>query len=116
MAPFAYGRFHGSEALHTDGCTDEMPEAWAARQRDLAREVDELFVYSNNDAEGFAIANARRFSELLDVGGAHLREARRQPRPGQGTGVWRFRARSDINVVEAVKLACREEGPPRYET
>ncbi|TEU01732.1 MAG: DUF72 domain-containing protein [Dehalococcoidia bacterium] len=66
-APFAYVRFHGSEALYASNYTDEMLEGWAARLRDLAREVDELYIYFNNDAWGYAIANARTLSGLLDA-------------------------------------------------
>lgn len=67
-APFAYVRFHGSEALYASNYTDEMLEGWAARLRDLAREADELYIYFNNDACGYAIANARTLAELLGAG------------------------------------------------
>jgi uncharacterized protein YecE (DUF72 family) len=66
-APFAYMRFHGSEALYASNYTDEMIEGWAARLRDLAQEVDELYIYFNNDAWGYAVANARALTDLLDV-------------------------------------------------
>ena len=67
-APFAYVRFHGSEALYAGNYTDEMLEGWAARLRDLARETDEVYVYFNNDAEGYAVANARTLAGLLGAG------------------------------------------------
>jgi uncharacterized protein YecE (DUF72 family) len=71
-APFAYVRFHGSEALYASNYTDEMLEGWAARLRDLGREVDELYIYFNNDALGYAIANARTLSGLLEAERPHL--------------------------------------------
>ncbi len=67
-AAFAYLRFHGSEALYASNYTDEMLEGWAARLRELAREVDEMYVYFNNDALGYAIANASTLSRLLGAG------------------------------------------------
>jgi uncharacterized protein YecE (DUF72 family) len=66
-APFAYVRFHGSEALYASNYTDEMLEGWAARLRALARETDEVYVYFNNDAGGYAVANALSLSRLLDA-------------------------------------------------
>jgi uncharacterized protein YecE (DUF72 family) len=66
-ARFAYMRFHGSEALYASNYTDEMLEGWAARLRDLSQEVDELYIYFNNDAWGYAVANARALTGLLDV-------------------------------------------------
>lgn len=64
-ARFAYLRFHGPGALYASNYGDEMLEGWAARLRALGREVDEVYAYFNNDAFGYALANARRLSELL---------------------------------------------------
>ncbi len=66
-APFAYVRFHGPGALYASNYTDELLEGWAARLSDLAREVDEMYVYFNNDVGGYAVANARTLARLLDV-------------------------------------------------
>lgn len=66
-APFAYMRFHGSGALYMSNYPDEQLEDWAKRLSRLAKEVDEVYVYFNNDAFGFAVANARRLGELLGV-------------------------------------------------
>ena len=68
-APYAYVRFHGSEARYASNYTDEMLEGWAARLRDLAAELEDVFVYFNNDAWGFAAANAARLCELLAAAG-----------------------------------------------
>ena len=67
-APFAYVRFHGSEALYASNYTDEMLEGWAVRLGVLAREVDDVYVYFNNDAEGYAVANALTLGGLLGAG------------------------------------------------
>jgi hypothetical protein len=66
-APYAYLRFHGSEARYASNYTDEMLEGWAARLRVLAVGVEDVFVYFNNDAWGFAVANALKLAELLRV-------------------------------------------------
>ena len=66
-APFAYVRFHGSEARYASNYTDEMLEGWAARLRELAAGAEEVYVYFNNDAWGFAVANATKLAELLGV-------------------------------------------------
>ncbi len=64
-ARFAYFRFHGSEALYASCYTEEMLHDWAARLDGLGRDVDEAYVYFNNDAWGYAIANARTLAGLL---------------------------------------------------
>ena len=69
-AAFAYVRFHGSDAPYAGNYTEEMLEAWAARLRALARDVDEVYAYFNNDALGCAIANARTLSKMLTASGA----------------------------------------------
>ncbi|MBI2913582.1 MAG: DUF72 domain-containing protein [Chloroflexi bacterium] len=66
-APYAYVRFHGSEARYASNYTDEMLAGWAARLRVLAAGAEEVFVYFNNDAWGFAVANALKLAELLGV-------------------------------------------------
>lgn len=62
--PFGYIRFHGGE-IRRDSCyTDKELKAWAAK---IANWLDryELYIYFNNDAYGFAIANAKKLSEYL---------------------------------------------------
>ncbi len=66
-APYAYMRFHGSEARYASNYTDEMLEEWAARLRELADGLEDVFVYFNNDAWGFAVANAAKLAEVLGV-------------------------------------------------
>ncbi len=64
-ARYAYVRFHGSEALYASNYTEEMLADWAARLRELGRDVDDVFAYFNNDAWGFAAANAATLKTLL---------------------------------------------------
>ncbi|MBI4300441.1 MAG: DUF72 domain-containing protein [Chloroflexi bacterium] len=64
-AAYAYLRFHGS---HYGGCySDEDLADWARRIRALAdeRELEAVYVYFNNDAEGFAIQNAATMGSFL---------------------------------------------------
>lgn len=62
---FAYMRFHGSEALYASNYTDQMLAKWARQLRGLAEGLEEIWIYFNNDAYGFAVANARRLAEML---------------------------------------------------
>ncbi len=64
-APFAYMRFHGSEALYASNYTDDILAVWARRLLELGRPLEDVFVYFNNDAYGYAVANARTLAEML---------------------------------------------------
>jgi uncharacterized protein YecE (DUF72 family) len=66
-ASFVYMRFHGSEAQYESNYSDKMLEGWAGELKKLAKGLDEVWVYFNNDAQGFAVSNARRLAELLDA-------------------------------------------------
>jgi uncharacterized protein YecE (DUF72 family) len=66
-AGFAYMRFHGSEARYHGNYTDQMLREWAGRLRRLSSDAREMFVYFNNDPEGFAVANALKLADLLGV-------------------------------------------------
>lgn len=62
---FAYMRFHGSGALY-GGCYDEAElRHWAGHFRALPEDVQDVYVYFNNDAYGFAVQNARELTQLL---------------------------------------------------
>lgn len=64
-APFAYMRFHGSAERYASNYTDEMLTGWATRLRRLGEEVDEVYIYFNNDAQAFAVRNALKLAEIL---------------------------------------------------
>ena len=64
-ADFAYIRFHGSSGLYSSCYREEELERWAKRIALLGENLDAVYIYFNNDAEGFAIRNARTLEEKL---------------------------------------------------
>ena len=67
-ANFAYIRFHGSSGLYFSCYSDEELEDWARRISALAKDLDAVYIYFNNDAEGFAVKNAQTLAEKLGIG------------------------------------------------
>jgi uncharacterized protein YecE (DUF72 family) len=63
-APFTYIRFHRGQEPR-GGFTPEEIRAWAGQVRALANANKEVFVYFNNDWEGFALRDASALEELL---------------------------------------------------
>jgi uncharacterized protein YecE (DUF72 family) len=63
----AYIRMHGSESIYASNYTDEMLRSWAGKLRSLGSNVDEVWVYFNNDAQAFAVHNALHLRELLEA-------------------------------------------------
>lgn len=57
-ADFAYIRFHGSTGLYSSNYTDGELAGWAKRLADLATNLAAVYIYFNNDAEGYAVNNA----------------------------------------------------------
>jgi len=64
-ADFAYVRFHGATGLYYSRYSDDELEDWARRISGLASDLDAVYVYFNNDAEGYAIENARALAQKL---------------------------------------------------
>jgi len=64
-ADFAYIRFHGSAGLYSSCYSDEELADWAKRLTDLATNLNEIYVYFNNDAEAFAVRNALTLGNYL---------------------------------------------------
>lgn len=64
-AGFAYFRFHGMAGTHAGKHTDDALDAWAGRIKDLAHDLDAVFVYFNNDAFGNALRNAETLRQML---------------------------------------------------
>ncbi len=62
---FAYIRFHGSADLYGSCYTDTELEEWAKRIAELGQGLNSIYIYFNNDAEAFAISNAKTLSEKL---------------------------------------------------
>jgi len=63
---FTYIRFHGSHGLYSSCYSDEELVAWAGRLAGLAENLKAVYVYFNNDAEGFAVSNAMTLRRLLE--------------------------------------------------
>jgi uncharacterized protein YecE (DUF72 family) len=86
-APFAYVRFHYGRGRRGD-YTEKQLDVWASRIVEWGRERD-VFVYFNNDWEGFAVRNATRLRELLGAAPPAARKERgghartRPPRPAR---------------------------------
>jgi uncharacterized protein YecE (DUF72 family) len=67
-APFTYIRMHrGQEPA--GGFTRQELKSWAARVRALAASDKEVYVYFNNDWEGFALRDAVTLERLLGMEG-----------------------------------------------
>jgi uncharacterized protein YecE (DUF72 family) len=62
-APFSYIRFHSGEVLGNSCFTDKELSQWATRIKGWLKEQD-IYIYFNNDASGFAIANAKKIEEF----------------------------------------------------
>jgi uncharacterized protein YecE (DUF72 family) len=64
-ADFAYVRFHGSSGLYSSCYREEELERWARRITALAKDLEAVYIYFNNDAQGFAIRNALTITHQL---------------------------------------------------
>ena len=64
-ADFAYIRFHGSAALYGSCYSDEELAEWAERIAGIARGLEAVYSYFNNDAEAFAVRNALTLTDML---------------------------------------------------
>jgi len=69
-ADFAYIRFHGSAGLYSSCYSDEELASWAKRLANLARNLKAIYIYFNNDIEGFAVRNAMTLRNYLSTPGA----------------------------------------------
>ena len=63
-ADFLYLRFHGGGSLYSSNYTDRELKGWAGFAGKFKKNKD-IFVFFNNDAQGFAVKNALRLRELL---------------------------------------------------
>jgi len=69
-ADFAYIRFHGSAGLYSSCYSDEELASWAKILANLARNLKAIYIYFNNDIEGFAVRNAMTLRNYLSTPGA----------------------------------------------
>ncbi len=63
---YAYVRFHGSAGLYSSCYTDEELSGWAGRIRDMAQNLETVYIYFNNDTKGYALKNAETIKRLLE--------------------------------------------------
>lgn len=66
-ADFAYIRFHGSVGLYSSCYTDREMEEWADRITYLVHGLKAVYIYFNNDAQGYAIRNALTLANKLQA-------------------------------------------------
>ena len=64
-ADFAYVRFHGSTGLYSSCYSDEELADWAKKLAGLAAGLKAMYIYFNNDIEGFAVENAKTLRSYL---------------------------------------------------
>jgi uncharacterized protein YecE (DUF72 family) len=65
---FAYIRFHGKDSLYSSSYTDVELADWAENITELAENLDTVYIYFNNDVQGYALKNAETMRELLSAG------------------------------------------------
>lgn len=66
-ADFAYVRFHGSTWLYSSRYSDDELAEWSEKINHLSRGLKAVYAYFNNDAEGYAVDNARTLRRLLQT-------------------------------------------------
>lgn len=66
-ADFAYFRFHGSSGLYWSCYSDEELRVWAAKIKEISRDLKAVYVYFNNDAQAYAVYNAMSLAQFLGV-------------------------------------------------
>lgn len=64
-ADFAYYRFHGHERLYASSYPRGVLAVWAEKMAAHLAAGRDVYAYFNNDAGGYAVANARELKELL---------------------------------------------------
>ena len=64
-ADFIYLRFHGPEGKYSRRYPEEALTSWAERMRRWQNEGQDIFAYFNNDAEGYAVENAKMLKTRL---------------------------------------------------
>ena len=62
---FVYIRFHGGQILYGSEYSLKELKAWARKIKKWLKQKLDVYVYFNNDAQGFAVKNARQLVRLL---------------------------------------------------
>ncbi len=68
-AAWGFVRFHEGKGAHAPGYERNVLRRWVERIAELWPARDDVFVYFNNDAEGYAIRDAVTFAELAAASG-----------------------------------------------
>ena len=63
---FAYVRFHGKDSLYSSCYSDKEMRDWAEKIKKLAENLDTVYIYFNNDVQGFALKNAEMLKQFLE--------------------------------------------------
>lgn len=64
-ADFVYIRLHGPEQKYTGSYSDEALSWWARQCVDWQHQGLDVYIYFDNDLEGFAAFNAQRLQEII---------------------------------------------------
>lgn len=64
---FAYIRFHGKKSLYSSRYNDEEMVDWANKIKSLAKKVESVYIYFNNDIAGYALENAKMLRGYLET-------------------------------------------------
>lgn len=65
-APFVFIRMHGGTVLYGSRYSEDELSEWAAKIRRLWGQGVDCYVYFNNDAQAFAVENARELRGMLE--------------------------------------------------
>ena len=64
-APFVYFRFHGPKALFASSYSESELEQWGAHMKAFLQKGHDVYAYFNNDAGGYAVANAATLIRIV---------------------------------------------------
>ncbi|GAG17251.1 unnamed protein product, partial [marine sediment metagenome] len=64
-AKFVYLRFHGGKILYASNYSNKELKDWAEKIRTWTKKDLDVYVYFNNDAQAFAVKNAKTLLKLL---------------------------------------------------
>jgi uncharacterized protein YecE (DUF72 family) len=64
-ADFGYIRFHGCTGLYSSNYSNGELQHWAEEIKRLGKGLTSVYIYFNNDAEAYAVDNARTLQDML---------------------------------------------------
>ncbi len=63
---FVYIRFHGPSGNYKNSYNSDFLKEWAEKVKDWKSNLDQVFIYFNNDIKAHAIKNAKQFQQYLN--------------------------------------------------